>query len=143
MKLVTLLAHMLLLSGCATNLAEIRVAQPVHLAEHQSVAADAMAHCILRELELVPVFDHLFLLSSQSPDHSEFYVTAKESPMFGGQGVGFEFYVTTHQQSAIVELRQGSMYQWILDRHAWPIVNHCAISLIHSTAPPAAAVSPK
>lgn len=128
MKWGTPFLLVLLLSGCASSLADVRQGPAYLKAEFPTAPAASLAYCTLQELqESSGPLNHLILVPFNNPAQTEYVITATESvSAFGGQGVGYELRFVTHAQSTTAELRQGSVYQWMLDQWVWPIVQLCS-----------------
>ncbi|BFU93790.1 MAG: exported protein of unknown function [Nitrospira sp.] len=115
---------MLVLSGCAANLADIRKNPPKQSATFATAPA-VMAACVQRSTEKIasPYQSRLVV----SLDQKEYYVTATRSAdsLAKEPLIGVDVFIVGFNEGSLVELREGASDGRTLARHVWLIVESC------------------
>lgn len=114
-----------LLCGCAANLADIRKTAPKQSGTFPTPPA-ALAACVQQNVE--PIASPYQSSLVTSPDQKEYYVTATRNADSLAQEplIGFDLFLVAFNDGSLVELREGASDGRSLARRVWLIVESCA-----------------
>ncbi len=114
-----------LLCGCAANLADIRKTAPKQSGTFPTPPA-ALAACVQQNVEPIASAYQSSLVTS--PDQKEYYVTATRNAGSLAQEplIGFDLFLVAFNDGSLVELREGASDGRSLARRVWLIVESCA-----------------